>query len=1190
MSDRLQLGVPGFVFADLFNPARLLELDARFRHDLAVAPSTTALAERYEAWRAGGAIEPEAESELLLEVAPVFAGFVAKLFGIEGEWQVGYTEAKASEAWLRWKDEFVKRRALKRTVEDLAAARAAGDALLGSLGLAGAELDDEREVARVTVPLLEREVELSKGAADAPLLLAVRAELVVLEAWVVSRRKELDGKWLALKQPVATTDPLKLVHIRRPKPALPEEIDAPLGKLRRRDGFRLTDRRGSAQEVLWEVDYCLYCHDRQKDSCSHGLRDKAGALKPNGLGVTLEGCPLDERISEMHLARRRGDSVAALALVCADNPMLPGTGHRICNDCMKACVFQKQQPVNIPQIETAVLTDVLALPWGFEVYGLLTRWNPLNRRRPVALPYRGKDVLVVGLGPAGYTLAHHLLNEGLGVVGIDGLKLEPLPKALVGDPARGVAPEPVRDWSALYGELDERILDGFGGVSEYGITVRWDKNFLTLLYATLARRERFRAYGGVRFGGTLTLKDAWDLGFAHVAIAVGAGKPTLIDIENNLIRGVRKASDFLMALQLTGAYKKSSLANLQVRLPAIVIGGGLTGIDTATELLAYYVVQVEKTLERFERLRVDVGVEKVLNAFDAEERETLDEFLTHGRAIKHERERAAHVGEDPNFVPLLEAWGGVRLVYRKKMTDSPAYRLNHEEVEKFLEEGVHFVECMSPIAAVPDDTGAVKAMRFTRQAVDEAGKWRDTGEVVELPARTVCIAAGTSPNTIYEREFPGTFALDKRGFFAPHRVEGEGATQKLVSDPTGFFTSYVEPGGTRTVSYYGDNHPRYAGSVVKAMASAKHGYQKVAALFGEHDPAGTVIPQAIATERHQAFSQRVARMDGELRATVAAVHRLTPTIIEIIVHAPLAARRFQPGQFYRLQNFERNAIEIDGTRLTMEGLALTGAWTDPEKGLLSMIVLEMGHSSRLCAALRVGEEVVVMGPTGTPTEIPEHAETVLLAGGGLGNAVLFSIGKALKAAGCKVIYFAGYRRAEDLFRVEDIEAASDTLIWCTDGLPGIQPRRPQDRTFVGNIVKAMVAYSAGELGPQSVPLSDVARVIAIGSDRMMRAVKEARHGLLEGKLRRDHIGIGSINSPMQCMMKEVCAQCLQKHKDPVTGKEFVVFSCYNQDQNLDSVDWDNLASRLRANSVQEKLGSLWLERVLDKAAASLSRI
>jgi hypothetical protein len=291
-----------------------------------------------------------------------------------------------------------------------------------------------------------------------------------------------------------------------------------------------------------------------------------------------------------------------------------------------------------------------------------------------------------------------------------------------------------------------------------------------------------------------------------------------------------------------------------------------------------------------------------------------------------------------------------------------------------------------------------------------------------------------------------------------------------------------------------------------------------------------------------------------------------------------------------LQNFERNAVEVDGTRLTMEGLALTGAWTDPDKGLLSLIVLEMGHSSRLCAALRVGEEVVVMGPTGTPTEIPEQAETVLLAGGGLGNAVLFSIGKALKAAGCRVVYFAAYRKAEDVFRIDDIEAASDLIVGCTDAAPGFDARRPQDRSFIGNIVQAMVAYSEGTLGPQDVPLSDVARVIAIGSDRMMRAVKDARHGALAGKLRPDHVGIGSINSPMQCMMKEVCAQCLQKHRDPRTGKETVIFSCVNQDQPLDHVDWDNLASRLRANSVQEKLANLWLGRLLDKAAPNLNRI
>src|SRR5207237_5311985 len=160
--------------------------------------------------------------------------------------------------------------------------------------------------------------------------------------------------------------------------------------------------------------------------------ENVGKIAVNPLGIQLDGCPLDEKISEMHTLRKSGDAVGALALVIVDNPMCPGTGHRICNDCMKACIYQKQEPVNIPQIETGVLTDVLEMPWGVEIYGLLTRWTPLNVRRPSALPYNGKNVLVVGLGPAGYTLAHFLVNEGLGVVGIDGLKIEPLPEDLVG--------------------------------------------------------------------------------------------------------------------------------------------------------------------------------------------------------------------------------------------------------------------------------------------------------------------------------------------------------------------------------------------------------------------------------------------------------------------------------------------------------------------------------------------------------------------------------------------------------------------------------------------------------------------------------------------------------------------------------------------------------------------------------------
>src|ERR1019366_4976759 len=107
---------------------------------------------------------------------------------------------------------------------------------------------------------------------------------------------------------------------------------------------------------------------------------------------------------------------------------------------------------------------------------------------------------------------------------------------------------------------------------------------------------------------------------------------------------------------------------------------------------------------------------------------------------------------------------------------------------------------------------------------------------------------------------------------------------------------------------------------------------------------------------------------------------------------------------YRLQNFETLAARSNGTALAMEGLALTGASVDHARGLLSTIVLEMGGSSDLCALLKPGEPVILMGPTGTPSETPSR-ETVLLIGGGLGNAVLFSIGQKLRQQGSKVIYF-----------------------------------------------------------------------------------------------------------------------------------------------------------------------------------------
>ena len=1175
------LGIAGFTFADLHEPRRLHALYELFCDG--VRRTDPEVWAQWEAHRlTPSALGPIARSNLIVAMAPHVSRFLARLFSIGPEAEVMAAQTRAYDDLFRFKIDFVRRRALPllkggapvsatdsdhALVESFWRGRSDQGAREMALAQAGCDLLDREEAARVSGTDEEKQ--------------AVATQVEALKRWCAAHVDDPRFRsWVVFRFP-ETLDAARLVPVVRPDPSLPEAMVGPEARLRRREGFALTDRRFSVREVLSEIHYCVLCHERDKDTCSKGIRDKTGAVTSNSLGITLAGCPLDEKISEMHAVRKRGDALGALAIVMIDNPMCPGTGHRICNDCMKACIYQKQEPVNIPQIETGVLTDVLDMPWGVEIYGLLTRWNPLNVERPYALPYNGRNVLVVGLGPAGYTLAHYLVNEGFGVVAIDGLKIEPLPEEWTG--SAGQPPQPIRTWRDIYRELDERVLEGFGGVSEYGITVRWDKNFLTLIHLTLARRDKLRIYGGIRFGGALPLDEAWGYGFDHVAIAAGAGRPTIIDIRNNLIRGIRKASDFLMALQLTGAFKEGALSNLQVRLPAVVIGGGLTGIDTATELLAYYPLQVEKTLDRYEALVREIGETAVRAHLDPEEQDILDEFLAHGRVVRAERARAAQAGEAPDFISLVRHWGGVTVAYRKRMQDAPAYRLNHEEVAKALEEGIVFAENLDPIEAIADDFGHVKAMAFRR-------KCEGISERIELPARTVLVAAGTVPNITYEKEHPGSFQLDDRQkFFQGYRAaKAADGRFSLEPDANGFFTSYDN--GGRFVSYYGDNHPRYNGNVVKAMASAKHGFPHVVRLF--EDEIAKLDP-AEQTEREAKWDALVRTMDDQLLARVEGVRRLTPTIVEVIVRARAAARHFHPGQFYRLQNFERLSPQVgtDGHRaaLVMEGIALTGAWIDAEQGLLSLITLEMGVSSRLCAYLQPGDPVVVMGPTGTPTEIPEN-ESVLLAGGGLGNAVLFSIAKALKARGNRVVYFAGYRNGADLFKREEIEGATDQVIWATDLGQEIVPARPQDAHVRGNIVEAMVAYAEGRAGPERVPLAGVSRIIAIGSDSMMNAVRLARHGALAPYLNPAHVGIGSINSPMQCMMKEVCAQCLQRHVDPATGREEFIFSCYNQDQELDRVDFANLHARLRQNSVQEKIANLFFDHLLDKAEAELTHV
>ena len=1143
-------------FPDLYDTTGLERLDRVFLEQLArVDP---ALAFRIaEARLEPDALDRKEEAALLLEAGPHLEDFLAQLFGIETAAGALAERHHALAPVYAVKRLFVQRKAMNRIKPDAAAlldpATVERD-LASAMGMAFSELEFSRSVTRwqqdepVHATALDAAMRYAAWAAHTPEGQARHASGVLFKA-----PRKLDFQRLV---PVATLgDGGITVHS--------------LSHLRRRNGFALTDAGTDLNGALDQANYCIWCHEQGKDSCSHGLTEKAPAqgFRKSTFGVPLAGCPLEERISEFHKLKTEGLPLAALAMIVVDNPMVAATGHRICNDCMKSCIYQKQDPVNIPEVETRTLKDVLELPWGFEIYSLLTRWNPLNLRRPTPCRDTGRKVLVVGMGPAGFTLAHHLMNDGHAIVGIDGLKIEPLPAALsgVGTSGERTGFEPVRNVNALREPLDDRIMAGFGGVAEYGITVRWDKNFLKLIRLLLERRSAFALFGGVRFGGTLTLDDAFAAGFDHVAMCAGAGRPTILDLPNGLARGVRTASDFLMALQLTGAARTDSVANMQLRLPVVVIGGGLTAIDTATESLAYYPLQVEKFLRRYEILCAERGVGAVRKAWTEEETTIAEEFIGHARAIREERAAAVTHGRAARVIELLQGWGGVTVAYRKRMIDSPSYTLNHEEIEKALEEGIRFAENLTPVAVEIDTFGHATALLVESRQTAADGS--STTTTTALPARAILVAAGTQPNTVAGREDPAHFTIAGRYFQAVDE-DGRPVTPERSAKPKVPQVLLSKRADGRAVSFFGDLHPSFAGNVVKAMGSAKLGYPVVSRAL-----AATAPVSALST------AEFFSGLDADLRATVHQVVRLTPNIIEIVLHAPRAARSFQPGQFYRLQNFESLAPVSDATRLAMEGLALTGAWVDRDRGLVSTIVLEMGGSSDLCALLQPGEPVVLMGPTGTPTETP-GGETVALVGGGLGNAVLFSIGQALRQAGSRVLYFAGYKKLIDRYKIEEIEAAADVVVWCSDEAPGFVPGRPQDLRFVGNIVQAMRSYAAGELGSQPIALAECDRVIAIGSDRMMAAVGAARHGVLQPHLKPHHFAIGSINSPMQCMMKEICAQCLQPQIDPATGERSYVFSCFNQDQPLDRVDFPALAQRLGQNSIQEKLTAQWIDHCL----------
>ena len=924
-----------------------------------------------------------------------------------------------------------------------------------------------------------------------------------------------------------------------------------------RDGFNLTHKQPTLYQALNNSHYCIFCHKQNKDSCSKGLLENNSSFKKSIFSIELHGCPLEEKISEMNLVKAQGHPIAALAIAMIDNPLCVLTGYHICNDCTKSCIYQKQDPVDIPMIETQIINNVLTFSYGFEIYSLLTRWNPVNFERPFPRTNTNKNVLVVGLGPAGINLSHHLLNDGHTVIAIDGLKIEPLPEHISGVTQSGEKTEfnLIKDVKTeLYENLSERTPYGFGGVSEYGITARWDKNYLKIARLILERRENFAMYGGVRFGSTLTLDNAFEIGFDHIALATGSGSPNIIKAKNSLARGVRMASDFLMSLQLTGAARANSIANLQIRMPIIVIGGGLTAVDAATEALAYYPLQVEKFFLRYEVLIKEYGKSHIEKNWTEEEKIIANEFINHAIQIRKEK-KSSKSEKQTKITELLQSWGGVTIIYRNKLSDAPSYKLNSDEVKNALAEGIYFMEDFQPHEMITDKYNHISHITL----VDKNNNKKT------LPARTIITAVGTKPNLTSIKESQQFYILNKD---FTHTFDLEGNSREITSSPKFTKKDSIFISHDKKISIFGDLHLPYRGSVVKAMASAKNGYPSITQVLNQ-------IPNIKDNS-----SPIYKKLNHLLKSYIVDIQHITKNITRLIIQSPLAAANFKPGQFYRLQNFECNSINTEGTKLSMESLALTGVSADKNKGLISTIVLNIGGSSHLCNYLKKNESIIFMGPTGTPTEIP-HNQNIMLIGGGVGNAVLFSIGQALISNNCKVLYFAGYKKVEDVFDQSSIEASSSIVVWCCDE-ETIKPRRIQDKSYYGNIIEAILKYNNHSSENTDIPLHSIDRIIIIGSSYMMDAVSHTIFNKFRTFFKKNVKVIASINSPMQCMMKEICAQCLQKHIDPITKQETFVYSCNNQDQYADYVDFKFLNERLKQNNLQEKSTALWIDYCIHK--------
>lgn len=144
-------------------------------------------------------------------------------------------------------------------------------------------------------------------------------------------------------------------------------------------------------------------------------------------------------------------------------------------------------------------------------------------------------------------------------------------------------------------------------------------------------------------------------------------------------------------------------------------------------------------------------------------------------------------------------------------------------------------------------------------------------------------------------------------------------------------------------------------------------------------------------------------------------------VVKLVVEAPMIARSRRPGHFVIVRACEGG-----------ERIPLTIADADTERGTITLVVQEVGVSTRKICTLNPGENLIdVVGPLGQATHI-SNVGTVVCCGGGVGVAPLLPIVKAMKQAGNRVITVLAARTKELIILEDQVRPYSDEVIIMTD--------------------------------------------------------------------------------------------------------------------------------------------------------------